>query len=117
MIPATPRVRWSTVILALVSLAGIQMNAVAAPRASDRGSGLLVPRGAFDAILPPTASTSPAAGRARVHSLDNVRRIDANRLNMFVSNFGSFGYDVAGGGAGLYFPKGTTHTTLFAGGL
>jgi hypothetical protein len=55
----------------------------------------------------------------RTMTLDTDRRIDVNRINMFVSNYGSFAWDIGGGGQppGLYFPKGTNKTAVFASGL
>jgi hypothetical protein len=55
----------------------------------------------------------------RVLTIDSVRRMDINRLNCFVTNYGSFAWDIGGQGqpAGLYFPKGTNKTAVFAAGL
>jgi hypothetical protein len=69
--------------------------------------------------------TAPAVGapRARVASpsrlrtMDLVRRIDVNDLNMFVTNFGSWAYDLSTGNAGLIYPKGTGKTAVFDAGL
>jgi hypothetical protein len=69
------------------------------------------------------APTSRAALPARVArptralSIDNQRRVDINSLNMFVTNFGSWAYDLSTGNAGLIYPKGTDKTAFFAGGL
>lgn len=75
-------------------------------------------------------TTSPARGARvagaesiqrpnRTQTLEAERRIDVNRINMFVSNYGSFAWDLGGGGSppGLYFPKGTNKTAVFASGL
>ncbi len=66
-----------------------------------------------------TRSGQPARprGGSSVLSLDNQRRIDVNRMNMFVTNFGSFAFDLSTGNGGLFFPKGTTKTAVFASGL
>lgn len=53
----------------------------------------------------------------RVTSYDSDRRIDVNNLNMWVTNYGSFGWDILTGNAGLVYPKGTTKTAVFASGL
>jgi len=50
-------------------------------------------------------------------TLDNAGRMDANNIDMFVTNHGSFGWDLATSQPGLRFPKGTTKTALFAAGL
>ena len=49
--------------------------------------------------------------------LDQDRRIDVNSINMWVTNYGSFAWDIAGGPAGLVYPKGTAKTAVFASGL
>ena len=61
----------------------------------------------------PARATSPA----QVLSIDNQRRVDVNSLNMFVTNFGSWAYDLSTGNSGLVYPKGTDKTAIFAGGL
>lgn len=70
------------------------------------------------AAVPITRAALPArvASPASVLSLDNQRRADVNNLNMFVTNFGSWAYDLSTGNAGLIFPKGTDKTAIFAGG-
>ena len=84
------------------------------------------PRSSLLLALCACALPSHAAAAARVHSrpptpavqfLDNQRHLDVNRINLYVSNFGSFGYDVIRGGPGLYFPRGQQRSPLFAGGL
>ncbi len=63
------------------------------------------------------ASPSRAARPADATTFDYARRIDANNLNMFVSNRGWYAYDMATGSAGLYYPKGEGKTAVFAAGL
>jgi hypothetical protein len=58
----------------------------------------------------PRRSTSP-------FTFDTAARIDANQIGCFVTNFGSFGWDIPDGVAGLEYPLGTGKTALFAGGL
>ena len=69
--------------------------------------------------IPVTRAALPtrATGTASVLSIDNQRRIDVNNLNMFVTNFGSWAYDLSTGNSGLVYPKGTDKTAIFAGGL
>lgn len=69
----------------------------------------------------PTGSSSarrPAVPH-RASILDVARRIDANRVNMFTTNYGSFAWDIGGPGSppGLIYPKGTSKTAVFAAGL
>ena len=52
----------------------------------------------------------------RASSLDQQRRIDVNSINMFVTNFGSWAYDLGTGNSGLIYPKGTNKTAIFAAG-
>src|SRR5262245_56907941 len=56
---------------------------------------------------------------ARTNLLDTARRIDINQLNMFVTNYGSFAWDISDPGqpAGLIYPTGTNKTAVFAAGL
>jgi hypothetical protein len=69
--------------------------------------------------IPVTRAARPAGatGTASVMSLDNQRRVDVNNLNMFVTNFGSWAYDLSTGNSGLVYPKGTNKTAIFAGGI
>ena len=64
----------------------------------------------------PPSRTRPSAP-ASVRSIDYARRLDVNSLNVFVTNLGSVGYDLTGGGGGLYFPRGTPNYVLYASGL
>jgi len=48
---------------------------------------------------------------------DNAGRMDANNLDLFVTNHGSFGWDLGTGEPGLRYPKGTLRTALFAAGI
>ena len=59
-----------------------------------------------------------SGGPARAPALiDNTARMDANNLDMVVTNHGSFAFDLLTGNAGLIYPKGTTKTAVFAAGL
>lgn len=68
------------------------------------------------------AAKSPAssAPRHRVHHagaiIDNSTHMDANNLDMVVTNHGSYAYDLLTGNAGLIYPKGSTKTAIFAAG-
>lgn len=52
-----------------------------------------------------------------VNVVDTGTKIEANRLSMFVTNIGSFAFDLESGNSGLEFPKGTGNTAVFAAGL
>lgn len=69
----------------------------------------------------PAIAAPPASALARalpaIRSFDNQRLIDINDIGMVVTNFGSWGNDLANGGAGLHFPRGSGHTALFGAGL
>lgn len=49
--------------------------------------------------------------------IDNFAHMDANNLDMFVTNHGSFAYDLSTGNAGLEYPKGAGKWTVFAAGF
>jgi hypothetical protein len=55
-----------------------------------------------------------------IRTIDVARRIDVNNISMFLTNEGSFAYDVANlsgyGGEGLFYPKGAGKTAVFAAG-
>jgi hypothetical protein len=48
---------------------------------------------------------------------DTDTRMDVNNLDMFVTNQGSFSYDITTGLSGLVFPKGTNKTAIYAAGI
>ena len=54
--------------------------------------------------------------RPRLGKIDNDKLIDVNNIAMFVTNRGSFAWDVGTGASGLEFPKGTGKTAVFAAG-
>ncbi len=74
-----------------------------------------------DAVAAPRSSSGPAPRATKVKRaaqfIDNAGRMDANNLDMVVTNHGSIAYDLITGNAGLIFPKGSTHTAVFASGL
>jgi hypothetical protein len=68
----------------------------------------------------PRAARAPGASPEavnRVETLDIPRRIDVNNINMWVTNFGSFAWDLSTSNAGLIFPRGTNKTAVYASGL
>jgi hypothetical protein len=62
-----------------------------------------------------TPGREPLEKRLGVAVTDRSQYVDVNRINMLVSNIGSFAFD--GTNAALEFPKGSGHTAVFAGGL
>jgi hypothetical protein len=48
---------------------------------------------------------------------DNGTRIDANLISMYVTNHGSFAYNISIGASGLEYPRGTGMYSVFASGL
>jgi len=64
-----------------------------------------------------TVTGSKKAIRKSAKSLDNDDRMNVNNLDMFVTNHGSFGWDLATSQPGLRFPNGTLKTALFAAGI
>ena len=60
------------------------------------------------------------AGRAALEKsavtldIDNNTVIDVNNIEMFVTNHGSFAFNIPTGNSGLTFPKGTGKTAVFA---
>ncbi len=74
------------------------------------------------------ALVAPAAAHVRlgtqgstrppiIHNVDTGTQVSANRISMFVTNIGSFAFDLGTGNSGLEFPKGTGNTAVFAAGL
>lgn len=68
-------------------------------------------------IAPAGAAPRRLATPLHANDVDLARRLDVNRLNLVVTNLGSFGFDIATGSGGLIFPKGSAKRALFAGGL
>jgi hypothetical protein len=72
------------------------------------------------AVAPAAAHVRLGAQGTRppvVNVVDTGTRIEANRIAMFVTNIGSFAFDLGAGNSGLEFPKGTGNTAVFAAGL
>jgi hypothetical protein len=59
----------------------------------------------------------PGKGPLRIFAIDNTTHLDANLIDMFVTNHGSFAYDWTTGNPGLTYPKGTDKQAVFAAGL
>lgn len=66
---------------------------------------------------PVTADAAAPGIRPRLSKLVNDVTIDVNNVRMFVTNQGSFAFDIPTGSSGLEFPRGTGQTTIFASGL
>ncbi|HKQ18820.1 MAG TPA: PKD domain-containing protein [Candidatus Eisenbacteria bacterium] len=67
--------------------------------------------------IPPSASVAAGRGAQRAPALiDNTTTMDANNLEMFVTNHGSYAFDLTTGNAGLIFPRGSTTSVVFAAG-
>lgn len=54
---------------------------------------------------------------ASAQQVDLAQKIDANNLQMALTNEGSFAFDAISLGPGLFYPKGTVASVVFAGGL
>ncbi len=84
-------------------------------------AGLALAAGAAPsrALTPGTRAALPqrVARPAKALALDITRRIDINNINMFLTNYGSYAWDLHTGLAGLIFPKGTGKTAVFAAGI
>ncbi|MSS72036.1 MAG: hypothetical protein EXS64_11165 [Candidatus Latescibacteria bacterium] len=66
-------------------------------------------------VAPGVWAKGPAGPRLAKISTD--QKIDINNLSVYVSNEGSFSYNIGAGSAGLEFPKGTGKTAVYASGL
>lgn len=80
---------------------------------------LLAAAGAAEAKAPEARGSRPfgTAKPASVRTIDIGRRIDVNSINMFVANNGSFAYNLGAGDSGLFYPKGTDKSAVYASGL
>jgi hypothetical protein len=79
---------------------------------------LVLPSVGFGAPDPVVrAQPHRVASPAGIALRDSARRIDGNRINMFVTNLGSFACDLSSSNAGLIWPRGTDLTAVFASGL
>ncbi|MCA9728179.1 MAG: hypothetical protein KC729_10880, partial [Candidatus Eisenbacteria bacterium] len=63
-------------------------------------------------------SAAPPTGLGPIaQDLDRSTRFDGNSLDMFVTNHGSFAYNIPDGVSGLVYPKGTDNGMIFAAGM
>jgi hypothetical protein len=71
------------------------------------------------ALAPAASHAAAPLSKAlpRTDVIDVYRRLDANRLDLFISNIGAIGYDLSAGNSGLYFPRFEGKSILFASGL
>ena len=75
--------------------------------------GMAVADPAFAHLPLRTQGTRPPI----INVIDTAKKLDANQLSMFVTNIGSFAYDLGAQNSGLEFPKGTGKTCVYAAGL
>ena len=66
---------------------------------------------------PTVTSSARHAHPASVSQIDLLQSIDANELDMALSNVGSYAYGAISGSPGLFYPKGTPSSVVFAAGL
>lgn len=80
---------------------------------------VVVVAGVAGASAPAKRGARPfgTARPSRATTIDIDRRIDVNNINMFVTNTGSFAFNLSAGDAGLFYPKGTDKSAVFASGL
>ncbi len=79
-------------------------------------SALILVLAAPDAWGAARASTPRHPIRRSAAMIDNSTHIDANNLDMIVTNHGSYANDLVTGNAGLIYPKGSTKTAIYAAG-
>ena len=63
------------------------------------------------------AGAEPKDTSVRPQVIDRDTHFDANAIDMWVTNHGSFAYDIEGSNSGLIYPKGGQNTAVFAAGL
>ena len=83
-------------------------------------AALVLGAGAARAARPARApvQSGRVAQPSRIKTLDFGRRIDINNVNMFVTNYGAFAYDIGGNyNGGLFWPNHTSKTAVYAAGL
>ncbi|TMQ59543.1 MAG: hypothetical protein E6K76_04490 [Candidatus Eisenbacteria bacterium] len=68
------------------------------------------------AAKPAVGQDRPTGPRRAAKTIDNTTHMDVNNIDMVVTNHGSFAYDLVTGNAGFIYPKGSTHTAVFAAG-
>lgn len=70
-------------------------------------------------VTPSSSQRAAKGGKQKpgINTYDNAARANGNNVDMFVSNHGSYAFDISTGNAGLIYPKGTQKTAVFAAGL
>ncbi len=89
---------------------------LAAATWSRRPTGLLLAL-VISLASPARAAAPPGSGGPRTSTYDYLGRIDANFLEMFVSNVGAFANDRSTGNAGFAFPGGSENFALYSAGF
>jgi len=82
-------------------------------------AGLVITLAASDAAAAAKSTAKPnrrSTPRRAASIIDNATHMDANNVDMVVTNHGSFAYDLLTGNAGYIYPKGSTKTAVFAAG-
>jgi hypothetical protein len=81
-------------------------------------AGLVIMLAASDAAAAVKPRVGPFRGTPHraASTIDNTTHMDVNNIDMVVTNHGSFAYDLVTGNAGFIYPKGSTHTAVFAAG-
>lgn len=72
---------------------------------------------ALPVALSVSAKTPTGEGAPAPQGIDSETRIDVNNIDMFVTNKGSFAFELLTGDPGFIYPKGTNKTAIFASGL
>lgn len=72
---------------------------------------------ALSAASPAGTARQPQDPTDPLSIIDNSSYIDANNIKMMVTNHGSWAYDITHQGPGLWYPKGTDKTSVYASGL
>jgi hypothetical protein len=72
---------------------------------------------AIGTVAAPASAAPRSAPSPRTDTFDYSRAADVNEIELFVTNFGPFGFDIAAGNSGVIYPAGSGKTALFAGGL
>jgi len=68
------------------------------------------------AAVKPGVKPDRRAPHRAASTIDNATRMDANNIDMIVTNHGSFAEDLHNQAAGFFYPKGSTKTAVFAAG-
>jgi hypothetical protein len=82
-------------------------------------AGLILLVAASDAAAAAKPAAEPnrrTVPRRAATILDNTTHIDANNIDMIVTNHGSFAEELTSQAAGFFYPKGSTKTAVFAAG-